>query len=304
MKKISFLFISALFLIAVMVRFSAANAETGIRISFNDHHRPPSRHYYGHDHWPFGHTYERTVFVPVYVELPAPERFSVNPREGGNELTWSKAPGNDYGYFIMRSENEGKSYTMIQFVNFDVTSYVDSDVKNGTTYYYMVENAYRNGTGGNPSNVVAVRTICKNTPQYVIVPKSVQAASAPAAQADASAAASAGKAANATTASAGARKPKSAKDLEPPASIAAKYSDDSISVIWSASKNAVSYEIFRASEDPTSNFQKIGEVKGETSYEDSAVEKSMQYFYYVVAVNRNGISKKSRIASAFDASTK
>ncbi len=90
------------------------------------------------------------------------------------------------------------------------------------------------------------------------------------------------------------------KTLQAPSKIAAKFSGSSISVIWSASKNAEGYEIFRAVEEPVGSFQKIGEIKGSTSFEDRSVDRSRQYFYYVVAFDKNGRALKSKIASAVD----
>ena len=274
----------------------AVNAEAGVRVYFSDHDSRHDRDYYRHDrdHWPFDPPRTRTIYVPVVVEPSAPERFYVNPKEFGNELNWSKAHGNDYGYFILRSDNDGKTYAMIQFVGSEVTSYIDTNVIGGVTYYYLIQNAYRDGTGGGRSKIVAARAFYTSQPPIVIVQKatSSDAVQVPVVTQVES---------DSTGAVASYKMTKSSKGLKAPAKIAAKFSGNSVSIIWSASKNADGYEIFKTSEDPVGSFQKIGEIKGSTSFEDRSVDKTKQYFYYVVAFDKNGTSPKSKIASAVDA---
>lgn len=278
-----------------MVSLADISMAAGVNVYFSDHHQ--RNDHYRRDHWPFDPPRTRTVYIPVAVEPSAPERLYVNPKEFGNELNWSKAHGNDYGYYILRSDNDGRTYSMLQFVNSEVTSYIDTNVVGGVTYYYLIQNAYRDGTGGGRSKIVAARAYYTNQPQVVIVPREnpptitiVQGPPVPQPASD-----------NKDGGTVTSYKMGMSKNLQAPSKIAAKFSGNSISVIWSASKNAEGYEIFRAAEEPVGAFQKIGEIKGSTSFEDRSVDKSKQYFYYVVAFDKSGSAPKSKIASAVDA---
>ena len=293
------LFLSIIFIADI------SKASAGVDIYFSNSHNNHGHgrdHNYWHDrdHWPFDPPRTRTIYVPVVVEPSAPERFYVNPKEFGNELNWSRAHGNDHGYFILRSDNDGKTYSMVQFVGSEVTSYIDTNVIGGVTYYYLIQNAYRDGTGGSRSKIIAARAFYTPQPPVVIVPRenvpTVTVVQVPVVTQ--TAADSKGSAGDVVSYQMG----KMSKNLKAPSKIAAKFSGNSISVIWSASKNAEGYEIFKSSEDPVGSFQKIGEIKGATSFEDRSVDKSRQYFYYVVAFDKNGRSPKSKIASGFDAS--
>lgn len=295
MKRRSSVCLFIVLFISFIVDLSAASAGVNVFFSSRDYNH---RHRHDRDHWPFDPPRTRTVYVPVVVEPSAPERFYVNPKEFGNELNWTKGYGNDHGYFILRSNNDGKTYTMIQFVGSEVTSYIDTDVVGGVTYYYMIQNAYRDGTGGSRSKIIAARAFYTPQPPVVMVAKesapTIVTMSQPV-QVKPSALDHTGAAGEVVSYRMG-----KSKSLLSPSKIAAKFSGSSVSLIWSASKNAEGYEIFRACDEPVGSFKKIGEIKGSTSFEDRSVDKTKQYFYYVVAFDKSGKAGKSKIASAVD----
>ena len=61
----------------------------------------------------------------VMAEGEAPEGLKAKTKGKGINISWQKAPGNDYGYYILRSENAGSSHKIVQFVSSDITSYQD-----------------------------------------------------------------------------------------------------------------------------------------------------------------------------------
>ncbi len=71
-------------------------------------------------------------------------------------LTWS-ASSNVTGYLVKRATTSGGAYTTVASA-VTATSYVDSALSNGTTYYYVIEAANALGTSGNSSEVSATPT--------------------------------------------------------------------------------------------------------------------------------------------------
>ena len=64
------------------------------------------------------------------------------------DLSWSDNSNNENGFKIERSPNGSSDWTQIASVNANVTTYQDSGLTCGTTYYYRV---YAYNTGGNSS---------------------------------------------------------------------------------------------------------------------------------------------------------
>ncbi len=82
----------------------------------------------------------------------APTIISVTTNSGSVALTWSAVP-NSTNYFVKRSTTSGGPYTIIAAVN--LTSYNDTAVINGSTYYYVVSASNTGGEGANSAEVVA-----------------------------------------------------------------------------------------------------------------------------------------------------
>ncbi|HEX9386342.1 MAG TPA: alpha-amylase family glycosyl hydrolase [Anaerolineales bacterium] len=81
----------------------------------------------------------------------------------GIELAWDAVTGDSslYGYEVLRSDTSGGSYTMI--VRLTSTSYSDTSVIEGTTYYYVVrsvDNSFnRSGNSSEVSATAELRTV-------------------------------------------------------------------------------------------------------------------------------------------------
>jgi len=71
-------------------------------------------------------------------------------------LTWS-ASSNATGYAVKRATTTGGAYTTVASA-VTATSYVDTALSNGTTYYYVIEAANALGTSGNSAEVSATPT--------------------------------------------------------------------------------------------------------------------------------------------------
>ena len=229
----------------------------------------PDHHY---DHHPAPRPRARTtIVIPIASEPKAPSSLSANAKESGIELNWVKSSDNNYGYYVMRSENFGNTFGMVEFVGAGVSSYFDSSVNVGTTYYYFIQNVRGDGSLGKRSNEAVVKALGHVIPKVVMVPRIINESddTAPAEM-------NAGP--------------------EAPDAISAKYSNKAVKITWNESENAVGYEIYKASQKPSA-FKLIGEVKGATSFEDKKIEKSSRYYYYVISFNDAGRSGSSNIAA-------
>ncbi|WP_248927578.1 pectinesterase family protein [Paenibacillus hamazuiensis] len=87
-----------------------------------------------------------------YVQVPgapeAPAGFSATADDGSVSLTWDPAPG-AASYTVKRSEAAGGPYTAVASA-LSATSYKDTGVINGSTYYYVV--TATNGSGEGPAS--------------------------------------------------------------------------------------------------------------------------------------------------------
>ena len=88
---------------------------------------------------------------------PAPTILNVTTNYGQVTLTWSTSAGAT-SYNVKRSPSSGGSYTTIA-TNITSTSYTDTGVSNGTTYYYVVSAVNTGGEGPNSSEVSATPPI-------------------------------------------------------------------------------------------------------------------------------------------------
>ena len=83
----------------------------------------------------------------------------------GSFLPWveqpnlSQRPVDLNGYKIYRSLSESSDFTEIAEVESDVTTYLDEDVINSTTYYYYVTAIYPDGTESGPTAVVSATPV-------------------------------------------------------------------------------------------------------------------------------------------------
>ena len=101
--------------------------------------------------------------APVTPTVPvAPTGVSATPGNAQVALTWTASAGAS-SYAVGRATTSGGPYTSLATPS--VTSYTDSAVANGTTYYYVVSATNSSGTSSNSSQVSAtpVRTVTGGT---------------------------------------------------------------------------------------------------------------------------------------------
>ena len=158
---------------------------------------------------------------------------------GAVSLSWSAAAG-AASYNVKRSTTSNAEVTISNVV---ANSYYDTDVVNGTTYFYKVSSTNSAGQSANSSEVSA-------TPN---VPPSA------------------------------------------PTGLAATAGTNQVSLTWTASAGAASYNVKRAT---TSGAEVTIASTGSTSYTDMSAVKFTQYFYTVSAVSANGESGDSSEVTA------
>jgi len=172
----------------------------------------------------------------------APGALTATAGTGQVSLSWTASTGAT-SYNVLRSTTSGGPYT--QTGTSTTTSYVDTTVTNGTTYYYAVTAVNSAGQSGNSNQASA-------TPKAAV----------PGA----------------------------------PAGLTATAGSAQVSLSWSASSGATSYNIMRATAS-SGPFTQIG-TSTTTSYLDTAVTNGTTYYYIVTAVNSSGQSGNSNQASA------
>ena len=77
-------------------------------------------------------------------------------------LSWTDNGNNENAFNIFRSSPDNSNYQLLATVPFNVTNYVDSNLKGNTSYYYQVRSANESGTSGFSNESFA--TTINNTP--------------------------------------------------------------------------------------------------------------------------------------------
>jgi len=110
---------------------------------------------------------------PVCTPPSVPAMQAATPGDGQVTLSWtaSTTTGGSVSYVVARSIVKGGPYTDISAANLTVTSYTDSSVTNGTTYYYVVKAT--NGTCFSTSAEVYAKPVAACT---LLAPTGVTAA--------------------------------------------------------------------------------------------------------------------------------
>jgi titin len=102
--------------------------------------------------------------VTTAVPLPQTPGNPVATLSGGQvTLNWSDASDNELGFRIERSEN-GFNHVVIATLGANATSYVDSTVKLGTNYYYLIRAFNEAGPGGAVAASVSIPAVLLQTP--------------------------------------------------------------------------------------------------------------------------------------------
>jgi fibronectin type 3 domain-containing protein len=171
---------------------------------------------------------------------------------GGNQqvsLAWTASTGAT-SYNVKRAATNGGPYTTV--ASPAGTSYTDTNVTNGTAYYYVVTAVNATGQSGNSNQATA-------TP--------AAAPTAPAA----------------------------------PLNLTATGGNQQVSLAWTASTGATSYNVKRAATNG-GPYTTVGSPAG-TSYTDTTVTNETTYYYVVTAVSASGESANSNQASATPSTT-
>nr|WP_246027810.1 MULTISPECIES: glycoside hydrolase family 6 protein [Paenibacillus] len=176
----------------------------------------------------------------------APASLTATAGNGQVSLTWSASTGAT-SYNVKRATTAGGPYTTIA-TGVTATSYTNTSLTNGTTYYYVVSAVNSAGESANSTQASA-------TPQAAV--------SVPAA----------------------------------PTSLTATAGDAQVSLTWSASAGATSYNVKRATTAGGPYTTVATGVSG-TSYTNTGLTNGTTYYYVVSAVNSAGESANSAAVSA------
>jgi len=192
-------------------------------------------------------TLTHTGSTTLMVTLAPPTGLSATPASGQVSLSWAASVGAS-GYQVKRSTVNGGPYVMVGCAA--GTSFVDTGLTNGTTYFYVVAATYTGGpvAGGGSDNSSQVSA----TPQGAV----------PA----------------------------------PPTGLSATPGNTQVSLSWTASSGATSYNVKRST---TSGgpYTTVGSPTG-TSFTNTGLVNGTTYFYVVSAVNASGESGNSAQVSA------
>ncbi|UOF92700.1 transglycosylase domain-containing protein [Fodinisporobacter ferrooxydans] len=176
-------------------------------------------------------------------------------------LSWAAVNQAD-GYILMRSQSPTGPFQMIGPKEIKDTTYTDSDVQQGKTYYYQISSVDASGTSSDPSKPIQV-TI--------------------------------GAASSASNGSAG-DTGSGSSSLSAPSNLEVTPAGAGFSLSWSNVSGATSYVIYRAA-DAIGPFSSIGSVQG-TTFTDGSANANLKYYYQVTAKNDSGESGPSTTVAA------
>jgi fibronectin type 3 domain-containing protein len=174
----------------------------------------------------------------------APTGLAATPGNTQVSLAWNASSGAT-SYNVLRSTTSGGSYNSIA-TGLTTTSYTDTGLTNGTTYYYVVQAANSAGTSANSTQVSAM-PVC-STPA-------------------------------------------------PPTGLTATAGNAQVSLSWTASSGASSYNVKRSTSS-SGPYTTIASGVTTTSYTDTGLTNGTTYYYVVSAVDACGESANSSQMSA------
>ncbi|HZJ54372.1 MAG TPA: fibronectin type III domain-containing protein [Myxococcaceae bacterium] len=192
-------------------------------------------------------TLNHTASTTLMVTLAPPTSLSATPGSGQVSLSWA-APVGASGYQVKRSTVNGGPYATVGCSA--GTSFVDTGLTNGTTYYYVVAATYTGGPvagGASANSSQAMATPQAGTPQ-------------------------------------------------PPTGLTATPGNTQVSLSWTASSGATSYNVKRATVSG-GPYTTVGNT-GATSFTNTGLTNGTTYFYVVTALNASGESGNSTQVSA------
>ncbi len=103
-----------------------------------------------------GNSNQASATTPSNSPPPAPTNLIAAGQDSQVSLTWTASSGAT-SYNVLRSTTNGGPYSQIAG-GVATTSYLDTGLTNGTTYYYVVQAVNANGTSGNSNQTSATPT--------------------------------------------------------------------------------------------------------------------------------------------------
>jgi len=268
-----------------------------------------------------------TPGVPGVSPAP-PTNLTATAGNGVVTLTWTASAGAT-GYNVKRATTSGGPYTQLAAVT--SSGYTDSSVINGVTYYYVVSTLTAAGESANSAQVSATPnaqsmapaapTNLTATPGNAVVTLTWTASAgatgynvkratsnggpytqlaAPSSNAYTDSSVTNGttyyyvvSAINSTGESANSAQVSATPSAPPPAptNLTATAGDTQVSLTWSASSGATSYNVKRSGTSGGPYTQIAAPTS--TSYTDTALTNGMTYYYVVSALNSTGESANS-----------
>lgn len=115
--------------------------------------------YYPNDDQDYYAYFKFETTTPSPPTTTSPSNLKAYPGDNKVYLEWNSPEdtSNIVGYYLYRAKNSG-GYTNTPVTDFPVedTHYIDPNVENGITYYYICKAVYKDGTESPPSNEVKV----------------------------------------------------------------------------------------------------------------------------------------------------
>jgi fibronectin type 3 domain-containing protein len=265
--------------------------------------------------------------------IPAPTALAATAGDQQVSLTWDTVSGAT-SYNLRRATASGGPYANL--VTQPGTTYTDTGLTNGTTYFYVVSAANSDGSGPDSTEVAATPNVPLNSPnpptdvQATVTDGRVEVSWSPAVGADAytlkratassgpyspiatgltgTSATDSGVQAGATyfyVVSASNAGGTSADSLPagvtvapaPPGGLAAAAGDQQVSLSWAAASGATSYTLYRGPADG-GPYQAVQAGITAPSYSDTGLTNDTTYYYVVTASNAGGESASSTQVSA------
>jgi fibronectin type 3 domain-containing protein len=192
-------------------------------------------------------TLSHTTSTTLMVTLAPPTGLGATPSSGQVSLSWTASVGAS-GYQVKRSTVSGGPYATVGCSA--STSFVDTGLANGTTYFYVVSATYAGGPvagGGSADSTQVSATPQGATPQ-------------------------------------------------PPTGLGATPGNAQVSLSWTASSGATSYNVKRSTVSG-GPYTTVGSTGG-TTFTNTGLTNGTTYFYVVTAVNASGESGSSAQVSA------